>query len=287
MPLVAAKCTQCGANIEVDNTKEAGICKYCGTAFITEKVINNYNTYITNNNNFAGANINVMSGNIDNLIILAKNAQKVKNYTEAREYYSRALEIETNNSDALAGKGICALYGKSPNELNVDEAIGYVGKAIEIRKSSKVSEQGLHNFIFEVGNEIYIAAANIYNVTLQRYNDTWRSKESAPELWNQLIKDIKLFLYVIDLYGNNFAKKEGGVLFQYKESMKWVCLCCVEICKQRQYITNTSKDIKVNKDCQKAHIKLYENMCDKLKELEPEYHAPKINKREGIKGWFI
>lgn len=61
MPLVAAKCTQCGANIEIDNTKEAGSCKYCGTAFITEKAINNYNTYITNNNNFVG-------GDVDNLI---------------------------------------------------------------------------------------------------------------------------------------------------------------------------------------------------------------------------
>ena len=47
MPLVAAKCTECGANIEIDDTKEAGICKYCGTAFITEKAISNYN--ITNN----------------------------------------------------------------------------------------------------------------------------------------------------------------------------------------------------------------------------------------------
>ena len=47
MGFVAAKCTQCGANIEVDDTKEAGICKYCGTAFVTEKAINNYN--ITNN----------------------------------------------------------------------------------------------------------------------------------------------------------------------------------------------------------------------------------------------
>ena len=43
MGLVAAKCTQCGANIEVDDTNDAGICKYCGTAFVTEKVINNYN----------------------------------------------------------------------------------------------------------------------------------------------------------------------------------------------------------------------------------------------------
>ena len=50
MPLVAAICTQCGANLEVDDSKEAGICKYCGTAFITEKAISNYminNTYIT------------------------------------------------------------------------------------------------------------------------------------------------------------------------------------------------------------------------------------------------
>ena len=37
MSLVAAICTQCGAQIEVDDSKEAGICKHCGTAFITEK----------------------------------------------------------------------------------------------------------------------------------------------------------------------------------------------------------------------------------------------------------
>ena len=36
MSLVAAKCTQCGAGVEADNTKGTGICKYCGTAFITE-----------------------------------------------------------------------------------------------------------------------------------------------------------------------------------------------------------------------------------------------------------
>ena len=47
MGLIAAKCTNCGAKIEVDESKETGICPYCGTAFITEKVINNYN--VTNN----------------------------------------------------------------------------------------------------------------------------------------------------------------------------------------------------------------------------------------------
>ena len=35
-----AICTQCGANIEVDETRDAGICTHCGTPFVTEKVIN-------------------------------------------------------------------------------------------------------------------------------------------------------------------------------------------------------------------------------------------------------
>ena len=43
MAMIPAKCTNCGANIQVDKTKEAGICESCGTAFITEKAINNYN----------------------------------------------------------------------------------------------------------------------------------------------------------------------------------------------------------------------------------------------------
>ena len=64
MGFIPARCTQCGAAIEVDDTKEAGICKHCGTAFVTEKAINNYNTYVTNN--YDGANINIINqGNPD------------------------------------------------------------------------------------------------------------------------------------------------------------------------------------------------------------------------------
>ena len=68
--MIAAKCTQCGANITVDDTKEAGICEFCGTAFITEKVINNYN--ITNNFNIDNANITVTTTNIEGRLSAAE-----------------------------------------------------------------------------------------------------------------------------------------------------------------------------------------------------------------------
>lgn len=46
MPLVKAKCTSCGANLNVDNTKDAAICEFCGTPYIVEKAITHF---ISNN----------------------------------------------------------------------------------------------------------------------------------------------------------------------------------------------------------------------------------------------
>ena len=44
MPLVAAKCTECGANLQVDNARDAAICQFCGKPFIVEKAIRNNQT---------------------------------------------------------------------------------------------------------------------------------------------------------------------------------------------------------------------------------------------------
>lgn len=43
MPLVPAKCTNCGAVLTIDSSKDAAICEYCNTPFVIEKAINNYN----------------------------------------------------------------------------------------------------------------------------------------------------------------------------------------------------------------------------------------------------
>ncbi len=92
MGLVAAKCTQCGANIEVDDSKDAGICKYCGTAFITEKAITNYNTYVTNN--FAGANV-VIQGDVDDVEQYIARAETFLKLNDYRQAYNTYTEISS------------------------------------------------------------------------------------------------------------------------------------------------------------------------------------------------
>ena len=51
MPLIPAKCTQCGGVMSLDEEKDAAICPYCGNAFIVQQAIQNFSTtYVVNNN---------------------------------------------------------------------------------------------------------------------------------------------------------------------------------------------------------------------------------------------
>lgn len=98
MSLKPAICTQCGGQIEVDDSKEAGICQFCGTAFITEKVIHQYVTQ----NNFAGATINIQGGIEDeNLYMLARRAVEQNNIADILKYYGQLVERHPNDWEAV------------------------------------------------------------------------------------------------------------------------------------------------------------------------------------------
>ncbi len=87
MGFVAARCTSCGANITVDEGKEAGICQYCGTAFVTEKVINNYNTFIQNTNYIQNATI-VNDSNMES------EKKSILHYMRTNNYAAAKSEID-------------------------------------------------------------------------------------------------------------------------------------------------------------------------------------------------
>ena len=72
MPLVQAKCTNCGASLEVDSTKDAAICPFCGTPYIVEKAINNYNTV----NQISGNIVNVYASTATDFVIRAGTLEK-------------------------------------------------------------------------------------------------------------------------------------------------------------------------------------------------------------------
>ena len=64
MALVKAQCTECGATIEVNPNATNLTCRYCGSNFIVEKAIKNYNINVNKSNiinNFSGANVTIIN----------------------------------------------------------------------------------------------------------------------------------------------------------------------------------------------------------------------------------
>jgi len=91
MPLIPAKCTNCGASLQVDNTKDAAICEYCGSAFIVEKAINYYNT----TNQITAGVVNIYGGNSADFIIRAGVLEK---------YTGASTEVVIPNNVKIIGE---------------------------------------------------------------------------------------------------------------------------------------------------------------------------------------
>lgn len=91
MPLISAKCTNCGATLQVDNTKDAAICEYCGSAFIVEKAVNYYNT----TNQITAGVVNIYGGNSADFIIRAGVLEK---------YTGASTEVVIPNTVKIIGE---------------------------------------------------------------------------------------------------------------------------------------------------------------------------------------
>lgn len=93
MPLVTAKCPECGGLIEVNSELKAANCQHCGAPFVIEDAINNYNTYISHNynttNNYGdGTIVNIVEGETkETLLKNAETALRIENYTLSKELF--------------------------------------------------------------------------------------------------------------------------------------------------------------------------------------------------------
>ncbi len=104
MPLVAAQCTNCGAALQVDNTKDAAVCQYCGSAFIVEKAIHNYEI----NNTYQIENANII---VNDEKSFAKRMEAAEEYLYKLQEYDAAYKI-FSEIESLAPTNYKLWYGK-------------------------------------------------------------------------------------------------------------------------------------------------------------------------------
>ena len=144
MPLVNAKCTNCGAPLQVDNSHEAAVCPYCNSAYIVEKAIQNFNYSVTNN--ITAQNIIIAGKGEMEKERLLQNANTLEGFKEYKKALDVYKQVATDYPDDYRGwYGMARILSTnfsntSVNENTFAELKDYMRKALACVPRDKKTE---------------------------------------------------------------------------------------------------------------------------------------------------
>ena len=140
--LTQAKCTNCGAALNVDPEKEAAICPYCNSTYIVEKAINNYHI-----STVKAENVYVFNDDTVNVEQLYKNADALlaaQQYDRACAAYSDISLTRFNEARCHEGFLKAATHQfqlGNHNKINFDEIVLEANALKSISPSSKILKE--------------------------------------------------------------------------------------------------------------------------------------------------
>jgi len=171
MPFVPAKCTQCGAAIQIDNTREAGICIHCQMPFITEKAVNNYISQTHHNTQNIDQRIivkNIVGKEMNEAEDYIKNGDVFLNLEEwdnARKQYRKA--IDSAPADWRGWFGLVKVATENFTYLADDSHLQDLEKALAV--ATEQDKRVIEKLYDEYGKQQYLSHFGIEDGILTKY----------------------------------------------------------------------------------------------------------------------
>ena len=95
MGFIAVKCPGCGADIQLDDSREYGYCTYCGQQVVREKIIVEHR----------------VKGTVSEQSLIERAYLFIgqRDFDQAKTYLEKALDINPKNGKAYLGKLFCQM----------------------------------------------------------------------------------------------------------------------------------------------------------------------------------
>lgn len=146
MPLVSAKCTQCGANLDVNPEQETAICPFCHAKYVTEKAINNYNT--TNVTNIANLHMDVMNlvgeSELDIKIKSGETFLSLKQFENAKKLFGELVKEHPYSYKAWLGLAESTTLSYTLEDVSfnfIDDVKSFYDNAVTVFNETELTEE--------------------------------------------------------------------------------------------------------------------------------------------------
>jgi tetratricopeptide (TPR) repeat protein len=229
MEFVAAKCPQCGGDLQLDPQIETGFCMHCGSKIVVQDAIRKVRIDNT--------------GMVDTWMKMGRSALDAKNYEEAYRYFTKVIEVIPEDWHALFYKGQAAGSLSTPEQPRMEEFIQGIKAANTIVENSKLSDQEL----WDVRNLYSSAIIEVYGGFLKALEkrsigkkfdkrQDWDFMVETRDFYEKAIEHYEFVLKLIENYEDEISKSN-----KLKIQMEIVELCS-RVCGPIQYYTDIEKN---------------------------------------------
>lgn len=224
------------------------------------------------------------SNKTDNYQTLASRAFENEQYDQAYEYYSKLLEINTDNWMYIYKKGICSAKKSTLAQFKVDEVVKACKDALRVLEKNEVKD--LKEVHYKMASEINEISIDFRRKAGSQYNKDWEAQSAAPEYWERLKKCLSCEEYAMNLI-EPYIKTEVREFELYKMIVKNCIFWFVELCAIRRYRTGynqygpTYNNISYKDSLRPPILAKYDQYVAFLKQYDSTYVAPQIT-RKGV-----
>ena len=162
MGMVEVKCPNCGANIELDNSREFGFCQYCGTKVVQDKVIIEHRGSVTIDT----------SEELNNLYVLAHRAKENGDTDNAQKYYEQIIVKDPTNWEA----NFYTVYYQSLNcvianiKSSAINMTNNLDSTFRLVKDNYSDENEKRTIINEIVHSVMVLSTTLLNGAINYYN---------------------------------------------------------------------------------------------------------------------
>ena len=215
MKLVAARCPNCGANIDVDKDSDSTRCEYCKSKIIVEDAIQKVKVDISGSVEVSN------STSASKLMKIAYRHYCDKDYFEALKKYERALEMDPDNALIVLRIGLCkALMApiKNVDVKNIHKSVKNMTSLVNTEKE----ENELNSYLMETKSVIDLLVYNLKNLinnnqlTYDETNKVIYSLVDCADVYGLLLSKVNNN----DLFKEQLIKKSNELLDVFSKSYK-------------------------------------------------------------------
>lgn len=162
MGMVELKCPNCGASIELDESREFGFCQYCGTRVVQDKLIIEHRGSVTIDT----------SEELKNLYVLAHRAKENGDTDNAQKYYEQIIvkdptSWEANFYTVYYQSLNCVIANIKSSAINMTNNLDSTFRLVKDNYSDE-SEQ--RNIISEIVHSVMVLSTSLLNGAINYYN---------------------------------------------------------------------------------------------------------------------